>query len=267
MTPSDDPSHNQADHENCQHNHHNHHDSIPKQTNAAMHQHGANCGHHQTAHHNPVAAEAQLAETRTRLVVAVSVLTMIAEISFGYWTGSMALTADGWHMASHAGAMLVTLFAYWLGRQSRFISDEQNSTQRLYALSGYTSGLMLVAVGASIFFESGHRLFFPTSIIFKEAIIVTIIGLVVNLVCAKLLHIDTEHTDQNLRAAFMHVLADALTSVLALVALVAGRYLGWLWFDAVMGIVGGILVLRWSVGLLRDTGQVLIKNATKKKSH
>lgn len=241
MTQSDEHSH---DH---QHDHH---------------QHGAHCNHHKPAHHNPVAAETQLAETRTRLVVAVSVLTMIAEISFGYWTGSMALTADGWHMASHAGAMLVTLFAYWLGRQNRFTANAKNSTKRLYALSGYTSGLMLIAIGVSIFFESGQRLFFPTAIIFEEAIIVTIIGLVVNLVCAKLLHIGSEHTDQNLRAAYIHVLADALTSVLALVALLAGRYLGWLWFDAVMGIVGGILVLRWSVSLLRDTGQVLVKNET-----
>lgn len=232
------------------------HDFSGKTTSADLHNHP-----HSHAHHShPTAIEAHLAEHRTRIVVAISILTMVAEVGFGYWTRSMALTADGWHMASHAGAMLVTLIAYWFARQKTFRADKRNNVARLYALSGFTSGLMLVGIGISISIESVTRLFYPTTIIFGEAIIVTTIGLVVNFICARLLHIGTEHTDQNLKSAYLHVLADALTSVLALVALLAGKYLNWMWFDPTMGVLGGILVLRWSASLLRDTGVVLLRD-------
>jgi cation diffusion facilitator family transporter len=207
--------------------------------------------------HNPVA------ERRTRQVMWLTAAMMVVEIVAGTLFGSMALLADGWHMSSHALALGVSAGAYALAR--RHASDPRFAfgTWKIEVLGGYTSAVFLVGVAAYMGFESVQRLFVPATIHFDEAIPVAVIGLVVNIVSAWLLSSGAHaphahHHDLNLRSAYLHVIADAATSVLAIAALIGGRYFGASWLDPVMGIVGTILVGRWAIGLLRDTGRVLL---------
>jgi len=220
--------------------------------------------------HNPVA------ERRTRQVMWLTIVMMVVEIAAGTLFGSMALLADGWHMSSHALALGVSAGAYALAR--RFSGDPRFAfgTWKIEVLGGYSSALLLMGVAGYMGFESVARLVQPTVIRFDEAIPVAVIGLVVNVVSAWLLstggghhdHGDSGHAhgnghghhrhDLNLRSAYLHVVADAVTSILAIAALVGGRYLGATWLDPVMGIVGTVLVARWAVSLLRDTGRVLL---------
>jgi cation diffusion facilitator family transporter len=230
---------------------------------------------HDTArwqHSHTFGTDQQLAgETRTRWVVALTFAMMVAEIAGGLAFGSMALLADGWHMATHAAALGVALFAYWYAR--RRASDRRYSfgTGKVGALGGFGSAVVLAVVAVMVMAESLGRLALPVAIRFEEAIAVAGVGLVVNLVSAWLLrgahghlfehaheHDQHHHHDHNLRGAYLHVLADALTSVLAIVALSAGRVLGWNWMDAATGVVGAVLIGRWSLGLLRDSGAVLL---------
>lgn len=214
-----------------------------------------------------------LAEKNTLKVVILTTAMMIVEIVGGWLFNSMALLADGWHMSSHAIALGLSFFAYVLAR--KFAHDRRFAfgTWKIEILAGYTSALLLVGIALLMFYESVARLFVPVSIHFNEAIPVAIVGLVVNLVCAWLLkdghHHHHEHDhgqhdahhhhhDMNLRSAYLHVIADAATSVLAIVALVAGKFWGANWLDPVMGIVGAVLVAAWAIGLLRDTGRVLL---------
>ena len=214
-----------------------------------------------------------LAEKNTLKVVILTTVMMVVEIVGGWLFNSMALLADGWHMSSHAIALGLSFFAYVLARKFAHDSRFAFGTWKIEILAGYTSALLLVGIALLMFYESVARLFVPVSIHFNEAIPVAIIGLVVNLVCAWLLkdghhhHHEHDHThgdahahhhDMNLRSAYIHVIADAATSVLAIVALVAGKYWGANWLDPVMGIVGAVLVGVWATGLLRDTGRVLL---------
>jgi len=203
---------------------------------------------------------------------------MVVEIVAGTVFGSMALLADGWHMSSHALALGVSAGAYALARRHARDPRFAFGTWKIEVLGGYTSAVFLLGVAGYMGFESVKRLVAPTPIRFDEAIPIAVIGLVVNVVSAWLLSSGTHrhahdhtaggpahdhaphghHHDLNLRSAYLHVLADAATSVLAIGALVGGRYFGASWLDPVMGIAGTLLVGRWALGLLRDTGRVLL---------
>lgn len=206
---------------------------------------------------------------RTWYVVALTAGMMVFEILAGWWTGSMALLADGFHMATHAGALAIAGFAYWYARAHRDDRRFSFGTGKIGDLAGFSSALILAVIALGIGVESVLRLMNPVTIAFDQAIVVAILGLVVNLVSAWLLSGDHHHhhehaghahshADHNLRSAYFHVLADALTSVLAVVALLLGRTLGWVWMDALMGVIGALVILRWSYGLLRDTSAVLL---------
>ena len=229
--------------------------------------------------HAFVAGHGTSGERRTRWVVGITLAMMAGEIVAGLAFGSMALLADGWHMGTHAAALGVAAFAYRYAR--RHAADPRYSfgTGKVGALGGFASAVGLAVVALVVFGESVSRLASPVAIRFDEAIAVAVLGLAVNVGCALLLRDDHDHPhgrdhdhggghhghggeahhrDHNLRAAYLHVLADALTSVLAIVALVAGRTFGWTWMDPVMGIVGALVIARWSAGLLRDTSAVLL---------
>lgn len=232
--------------------------------------------------HQPVIHEGNpLAERKTRWAVLLTVIMMVAEIGGGWWFNSMALLADGWHMSSHALALGLSVLAYRAARH--FARDHRFSfgTWKIEVLGGFTSALLLVGVAGMMLFESVFRLLDPSPIHYQQAIAIAIVGLLVNLACAWLLkddhghhhhghdhhghahhghdhHDHHGHGDLNLRAAYIHVLADAATSVLAILALVGGMLWGADWLDPVMGIVGAGLVGVWAVGLLRQTGRVLL---------
>ncbi|KRA33084.1 cation transporter [Rhodanobacter sp. Root627] len=221
------------------------------------------------------------AERNTRRVVYITAAMMVVEIVGGYWLNSMALLADGWHMSSHALAMGLSVMAYALAR--RYAKDGRFAfgTWKIEILGGYSSAMLLAVVAALMMIQSLQRLFVPATIHYDEAIPIAVLGLGVNLLCAWLLkgehghghghdhghdhghahghaHGHGHHHDVNLRAAYLHVIADAATSVLAIVALVGGKLYGAAWLDPVMGIVGSILVARWAFGLLRESGKILL---------
>ncbi|WP_049722728.1 CDF family Co(II)/Ni(II) efflux transporter DmeF [Gilvimarinus polysaccharolyticus] len=209
------------------------------------------------------------AETRTRIVVLLTAVMMVIEIAAGILYGSMALLADGWHMATHVGAFGITLFAYSYARRHANNPRFSYGTGKVSVLGGFASAVALGVVAAVMIVESVMRFFQPHQIAYSQAMLVAVIGLVVNLVSGWLLHQGhnhhdhdhhghTHHHDHNLRAAYMHVLADALTSVLAIIALFFGRKLGWIWMDALMGIVGAVVILRWAYGLIKDTSGILL---------
>ena len=220
-------------------------------------------------------------ERKVWLVIALTASMMLVEIVAGSIYGSMALVADGWHMSTHAGAMLITALAYRFARQHVGNPRFTFGTGKLGDLAGFASAIVLALIALLIAWESLVRLTQPIHIDFNQAIAVAVVGLGVNLVCAWLLkddhahhghnhghhHHDHDHhvpgksRDNNLRAAYIHVLADALTSVFAIVALLLGRSYGWLWADPVMGVVGALVIARWSWGLIRDSGSVLLDAA------
>ncbi len=206
-------------------------------------------------------SHAHAAEKSTRFVCFLTLATMVAEIAAGWFSGSMALLADGWHMAGHAGAMAVAWFAYVFARKRQTDPRFVFGPGKISALAGFVSALGLLVVAVLMIGESLHRLVVPQDIAFTEAMVVASLGLAVNLVSAWMLR-HREHADHvadhNLKAAYLHVLADALTSVLAILALAGGRFWGLKYLDPLMGGVGAIVVGKWSVGLLRDTAGVLL---------
>ncbi|NWA05910.1 CDF family Co(II)/Ni(II) efflux transporter DmeF [Pseudomonas gingeri] len=208
---------------------------------------------------------------RTLWVVALTVVMMVGEIAAGYITGSMALLADGFHMATHAGALGIAAAAY--GYAKRHASSRRYSfgTGKVGDLGGFASALILGMVSLAIGVESVMRLLQPTDVQFGTATLIAIAGLIVNIISALLLghghshghdHDDHDHAhhgnDNNLKSAYVHVIADALTSVLAIAALLAGRYLGWVWLDPVMGIVGALVIARWAWTLMKVTAATLL---------
>lgn len=216
-----------------------------------------------------------LAERNTRWAVVLTALMMVAEILGGWMYNSMALLADGWHMSSHALALGLSVLAY--GAARRFAHNKRFAfgTWKIEVLGGYTSAVFLVGVAGLMLYQSAERLISPSPIRYDQAIAIAVVGLLVNLACAWLLknghahhhghenhhdhagH-DHHHHDLNLRSAYLHVVADAATSVLAIFALFGGKLWGANWLDPVMGIVGAGLVAVWAYGLLRDTGRVLL---------
>ena len=221
-------------------------------------------------------------ERKVWLVIALTASMMLVEIVAGTLYGSMALVADGWHMSTHAGAMLIAVLAYRFARRHAGNPRFTFGTGKLGDLAGFANAVLLALVALLIGWESLVRLTQPIHIDFNQAIAVAVVGLGVNLVCAWLLkddhahhhhhghehhHSNDEHhapgkgRDNNLRAAYLHVLADALTSVLAILALLLGRSYGWSWADPAMGVVGALVIARWSWGLIRDSGSVLLDAA------
>lgn len=211
-----------------------------------------------------------LAERNTRIAVVLTAVTMVVEIFGGWYFGSMALLADGWHMSSHVLALGLATLAYSAARKLAHDSRFAFGTWKIEILGGYTSAIFLVIVAGLMLYHSFERLLSPVSIGYDEAILIAIVGLLVNLICAWLLkdkhehhasheaHPHGHHHDLNLRSAYVHVLTDALTSLLAIIALIGGKLWGADWLDPVMGIVGAILILVWAYGLLRDTGRILL---------
>ncbi len=210
---------------------------------------------------------------RTLWVVILTVVMMVGEITAGYLTGSMALLADGFHMATHAGALGIAAAAYAYAKRHASSTRFSFGTGKVGDLGGFASALILGLVSLGIGVESVIRLFQPTNVQFGTATLIAIVGLGVNIVSALLLghghshghghgHHDHDHSphggDNNLRSAYIHVIADALTSVLAIAALLAGRYLGWVWLDPAMGIVGAIVIARWAWSLMGATAGVLL---------
>jgi cation diffusion facilitator family transporter len=201
---------------------------------------------------------------RTQAVLALTLVTMVAEIIAGTVFGSMALLADGWHMGSHAAAMGIAVFAYIYARRHANSGVYTFGTGKVGDLAGFTSAIFLAVVAGLMIVESLERLANPINIAFDEALIVAVLGLIVNLASAWLLkdghhHHGTDHAhDHNLRAAYVHVLTDALTSVLAILALLAGRFWGTAWMDPAMGLVGAVIILRWAWGLIASTSKVLL---------
>jgi len=217
-------------------------------------------------------AEPKGGEARTRIVVALTAVFMFVEVLAGLAFGSMALLADGLHMASHASALGLALMAYVYARRHAHDRRYSFGTGKVNALAGFASAVVLALFALIMAGESVRRFVEPVAISFDEAIVVAVVGLLVNgasVVILRARHADEygehdhdhdhgHHHDHNLRAARLHVLADTLTSVLAIIALVAARQLGAVWMDPAMGVVGGALVARWAWGLLRDTGTVLL---------
>jgi cation diffusion facilitator family transporter len=209
--------------------------------------------------------EERASERRTRIVISLTAAMMVLEIAAGIILGSMALLADGWHMASHAAALGITALGYAFARHHALNPRFCFGTGKIGELAGFSSALLLALIALLMAYESVRRFFAPVPISFDEAIAVAVLGLMVNVVSALLLrdHPDPRdpshsHVDHNLKAAYLHVLADALTSLLAIFALSAGRFLGWVWMDPVMGVVGSAVIGRWAYNLLLDTGRMLL---------
>ena len=209
---------------------------------------------------------------RTLWVVALTAVMMVAEIAAGYWTGSMALLADGFHMATHAGALGLAALAYRYAKKHRHDPRYSFGTGKVGDLTGFASALILGIFAIGIAVESFLRLIDPVRVDFASATLVAVLGLLVNVASALLLmgghhhhghghdhdHAHHHGHDNNLRSAYFHVLADALTSLLAIGALLAGRYLGLYWMDPAMGVVGALVIAHWSWGLMRDTAAILL---------
>jgi cation diffusion facilitator family transporter len=188
----------------------------------------------------------------------ISATTMVAEIFFGLSSKSMALLADGIHMGSHVLAIGLSWLAYIIVRRLTSKGTYGGNTNKILSLSGYSSGLMLLIFAVVIFSEAIQRIFNPSVIKYNEAIVVASVGLLVNITCAYILHPGHEHSDHNIKAAYLHVLADALTSVSAIAGLTAAMIWNIVWLDAIAAIISSFIIIRWSVGLLKDSGKVLL---------
>jgi cation diffusion facilitator family transporter len=210
-------------------------------------------------------------ERRTWFVVALTAVMMVGEIVAGSMFGSMALLADGWHMATHAAALGIAGLAYLFARQHARNSHFAFGTGKFGDLAAFASAIILALIAVQIAYESAHRLIHPVPIAYGEAIAVAVLGLAVNLASAWLLrdthdhdhghahsHGHHHHHDNNLRAAYVHVVADAATSVLAIAALVVAMVSQWVWADPVVGIIGSVVIASWAYGLLRASGAVLL---------
>lgn len=197
-------------------------------------------------------------ERKTMWVVLLTAVTMGIEIFFGILTKSMALLADGIHMGSHVLALGLSWLAYIMVRRIEKRGDFNGNSKKILSLSGYSSGLLLLIFAVFILVEAIHRFFNPVEIQFKEAIAVAVLGLAINLLSALLLHHDHEHSDHNIRAAYLHVLADALTSVTAIAALIGAMVWHIYWLDAVGALIGSFVIIKWSAGLLKDTAEILL---------
>ena len=204
-------------------------------------------------------------KNKTLAVIIVTLITMCIEIIYGIISGSMALTADGFHMATHILALSIT-FAV-----CHIVTKCQEHEEKINALGGYTSAIFLGMTSLYIVYESIERIFNPKSISFNEAILVSIIGLIVNIICILIMNDSKshshhhnchkhnhKHSNLNFKAAYLHILADVLTSITAIIALLCGKYFGFVFLDPIIGIIGGIIILKWAINLTRDSFKILI---------
>ncbi len=203
-------------------------------------------------------------ERRTLWVILLTGIVMQVEIVAGLYTNSMSLLADGWHMSTHLAALTITVIAYRIARRRENDRRYTFGPGKVGVLGAYTSAVFLGLIAILMAGESVHRFINPRPIEFDWAILVAVVGLIVNLVSAALLghkphdpHHE-QHHDHNLKAAYLHVLADALTSLTAIVALVTGKYMGWTWMDPLMGVIGAVVICVWAYGLMRDTSGILL---------
>jgi len=230
---------------------------------------------HLWQHDHDFNREKKSSETKTFIVVIITLLTMFAEIFFGWLFNSMALFADGWHMGTHAAALGISLVAYMLARKHARNLEFTFGTWKIEILGAYTSAIILGIVGLAMIFVSIERILTPLEIRYDQALIVAVIGLVINVICALILgsshHHEHEHNheevpdhehnhgmDLNLKSAYIHVIADALTSILAIAALLGAKFLHINWLDPAMGILGAFLILRWAYYLLKETAHILL---------
>jgi len=231
--------------------------------------------HSRFRHSHDFALDSSVAEQRTRIVIAITATMMVIEIAVGITSNSMALLADGWHMGTHVTAFLITALAYYFSRRHAANPLHSFGTAKIGVLGGFASAVVLAVIALLMAGESVHRFFAPLSIHFNEAIGIAVLGLFVNLTCAVVLTHDHEHGhshahsdhdhhqdrhrhDLNLRAAYLHVLADAFTSLTAITALVAGKFFAWTWLDPAVGILGSGVVMSWAYSLIRDTSGILL---------
>lgn len=208
------------------------------------------------------------AERKTFFVIVLTLLTMAAEIIVGYLTHSMALFADGWHMGTHALALSLTFVTYILIRKFSDSKTFAFGTGKFSTLSGYTSSILLGLTGLFIIYESIERFIHPLEIGFNEAIAVAIIGFIVNFLCILIMghhkHDGHHHChchedeDYNFKAAYMHILADTMTSVFAIAALITAKYFGWVFLDPIVGLIGGTVICIWAYGLIKSTSMILL---------
>ncbi len=241
-----------------------------------MHNHDIQRWHHD---HTFAQDRRRPGESRTLIVIGITAVMMVVELVAGVLFGSMALLADGLHMASHTVALSITAFAYVYARRNARNSQFSFGTGKVNALGGFTGAVLLAIFSLFMAYESILRLLTPVEIVFNQAIAVAVLGLLVNGTCVFILgvedhghdhhqhghsHSDTHDHDHNLKSAYLHVMADALTSVLAIFALLAAKYFGLVWMDPAMGIVGAVLIARWSYGLLRSTSAVLLDRQASK---
>tara|TARA_R110000803_G_scaffold24824_2_gene59591 strand:- start:26834 stop:27739 length:906 start_codon:yes stop_codon:yes gene_type:complete len=205
--------------------------------------------------------------SKVKIVFWLTSIIMVLEISAGTWSGSMALLADGWHMGTHSAAFLITIFAYSYAKKHANNKSFSFGTGKVNYLGGFASAIALAIVALMMVLESIQRLVEPHNIQFNEAIIVAFIGLAVNVISAFILQDEhhhhheensDHHHDHNLKAAYLHVLADTLTSVLAIIALLIGKYIGLIWLDPIIGIVGAVVIFHWSFGLIKESSTVLL---------
>ncbi len=197
-------------------------------------------------------------ESRTMWVVLLTAVTMVIEIIFGITTKSMALLADGIHMGSHVLAIGLSWVAYIIVRNVSKSDKFKGNSDKILSLSGYSSGLMLLIFAVVIIVEAIQRFYNPVIIVYNEAIFVAIIGLVVNIASAFLLHHDHQHSDHNIKAAYLHVIADALTSVSAILGLIAAMIWDIPFIDTIAALLSSFVIIKWSIGLLKDTGKSLL---------
>lgn len=195
---------------------------------------------------------------KTLSVIIITLITMFAEIFFGYATNSMALLSDGWHMGTHAFALFITFFAYLITKKMENSDLFPNGTDKISVLAGFLSSIFLGITGVLVIIESFSRFFNPLEIGFNTAVLIAVIGLVVNGICLLVMESKNTEKDFNFKAAYLHILTDAMTSIFAIIALVMGKYFGLSFLDPIMGIVGGILILSWAKGLIVDTGAILL---------
>lgn len=233
----------------------------------------------QWEHSHDFGVDSKHHEIKVKIVFWLTTVIMVLEIAAGTWSGSMALLADGWHMGTHSAAFLIAIFAYSYAKKHANNKDFSFGTGKVNSLGGFASAIALAIVALMMIVESVQRLLEPQSIHFNEAIIVAIIGLVVNFASVFILHEDHhhgghdhdhehhhDHHDHNMKAAYFHVLADTLTSLLAIVALLVGKYIGLLWMDPLMGIVGALVISKWSYGLIKDSSEVLLDKSVKQST-
>lgn len=228
----------------------------------------------QWEHSHDFGVDSKHHESKVKIVFWLTTLIMVLEIAAGTWSGSMALLADGWHMGTHSAAFLIAIFAYSYAKKHANNKDFSFGTGKVNSLGGFASAIALAIVALMMIIESVQRLVEPQSIHFNEAIIVAIIGLIVNFASVFILHDDHHHHgdhdhhhhDHNMKAAYFHVLADTLTSLLAIVALLVGKYIGLVWMDPLMGIVGALVISKWSYGLIKDSSEILLDKSVKQST-